>query len=565
VELQFETSRDPQGQRLANSISRASGPVVRLAGNPDLSGVQPFLDHLRLDRDSVRPDRTYKILGLDVTQRTVTLDGIPSLGDDSPWTIGRPVRRYEILFIPPDFPGPEFEPTLAKPTVFAQIGISAADNKVHTDDDPHWGVPSSPDRFGNEGVVGGPAAIFRVLQKQPEPPGLPEYPDKLVATPADYHSDSFFTFRWKVPRVGLKVHVLRALDDSLFQADQKNRPRAALDLSKAADAALFPVKWSAARRSGVTAELNKLNQADADYEKLSDDALRILAGLHDNADAFTQITLQPLDPADPASFDRRGPDDLEPPGHQVLSDVRAYLDTLPGRATNRYFYRAVCVDGAHNRSGLSLSTPPVYLPNVAPPRAPVITNVVGGDKKIAIEWSPNREADLAEYRIYRTDSEEASHDPRLMELVYVGIPKPQTAPPKPALLWTDEPLPGARTFYYRLAATNDAKVESAPSVPVAARAFDDSRPSPPVWNSPGPGTEPNSVALSWSSPDQDLRCQVQRQEVGFPEWAAASGWLPRGLYAYEDAGRASGQEYVYRIRVIDSQGGVNGTFNELTA
>jgi hypothetical protein len=556
VELQFEVSRDPQGQPLANSISRASGQVIRLAGNPDLSGVQPFLDHLRLDRDSARPDRIYKILGLDVTQRTVTLDGIPSLGADSPWTIGRPVRQYEIFLIPPEFnPGPEFEPSLDHPTVFAQIGISAADDKTHTEDDPHWGVPPSPDRFGNEGRVGGPAAIFRVRQKRPEPPELPEYPDKLLATPADYHSDSFFTFRWSVPAVGLKVHVLRALDDSLFQIDRELRPRPDLKLPK--DAALFPSQWKQARCDAVAAELNRVNQDDVDYESLSADALRVLAGLPGNEDAFTQITLLPLDPAEPANFDRRGPDDLEPPGHQALPDVRAYLDKLDGRATNRYFYRAVAVDGAHNRSGLSLSTPPVYLPKVEPPRMPVITKVVGGDRQITIEWAANREADLAEYRIYRSSSKVDSRDVRLMDSVAT------VAPAKRDFL--DSSPPPFVYQYYCVVAVDTAGNLSIPSTLVSSRAYDDSKLEPPVWKVPMTGSHVNSVLLSWTAGTATLRSLVQRKPVGAVAWVNQSGWLERGLYSYEDTDRGSGLTYVYRLIVMDKAGKRNDNYSELTA
>lgn len=609
----FEASRSPLGQNLtAPNGATASGTTVHLAGTlnpsgvldplgvPDLSGVQPWLDHLHFDVDIAHPSKLYSILGVDPNGATVTVDEVPALGATSPWTIGRPARDYEVFLARPVFaPGPEFEPTLADPTVFAQIGISAADDKIHTEDDPHWGVPASHDRFGNEGRVGGPAAIFRVLQTPPDPPELPDYPDRLLATPADYHSDSFFTFRWKVPEAGLKVHVLRALDDSLFQRDLLIREtREALDpvLDPHADTAktehmdFFPADWNqanSARRQAAATEVNGIRVEDdylllsndawmvlallpgnegissgigpegppatqrlrsalskrdwairstrkaflatappsfsartlAAYDELSDPALRTLAGLPGNEDAFAQITLEPLDDlTKPSIFDRRGPDDPEPPWHQVLPNVRAYLDTLPGRATNRYLYRAVCVDGAHNRSGLSLSTPPVYLPKVEPPRTPVITKVIGGDRQITIQWAPNREPDLAEYRIYRTDDPEKAQDLRRMTLRgHVN----------------DAPLPefndnngttALKTYFYRVIAVDAVGNASKPSAIFPARAYEASPPPAAVWDLVAREANGSEARLEWHSADPQ-RFLLMIRKVGADIAESASNWL----------------------------------------
>ena len=46
----------------------------------------------------------------------------------------------------------------------------------------------------------------------------------FVATPADYHSRSYFTFRF-VPKEHLKVHILRALEERLFRRDWLIRER----------------------------------------------------------------------------------------------------------------------------------------------------------------------------------------------------------------------------------------------------------------------------------------------------------------------------------------------------
>ena len=93
-----------------------------------------------------------------------------------------------------------------------------------------------------------------------------------------------------------------------------------------------------------------------------------------------------LDP-DPSTFQwRHGPDN--PPDFVVDPNLHIYVDTLDSRSNNRYFYRACCIDGAHNRSVLSLSRS-IWLPNVVPPKrrplprcSPAQDSAVAGRRKI---------------------------------------------------------------------------------------------------------------------------------------------------------------------------------------
>jgi hypothetical protein len=556
------------GRYLIRTVNSPTQLVLdRSYSGPSGTGIPYTISHpLFTDYSAARNwDERYYVVGFD---EHVTVDTDAA---------GRPLRLYEILLPAPGDAfrgGVPLATSPAEPIMYAQVGVSAADDKLHTADDPKWAAGRWGGRPGNEGPVGPPATIFRVHREPPPAPVPPPDAERVFATPADYHSRSYYTYRWR-PAAQLKAHIFRALDDAVFKADWAQRPRPALDASQLE---LFPdeatdPRWNAAKRQEVADELNQLNgfahdadgtaQAMVYYGRLSNDGLRVLAGLAGNERAFTQLTIQPLDTDDPGNANRRGPDN--PPDFVVDPALRAYVDALDGRSTSRYFYRSAYVDGAHNRGALSGASPPIWLPNVVPPRAPVLTKALGGDRQIALRWASNREPDLVAYRVYRTDREEAARDLRAMTLVHtepVPAGDPRARPAEVA--WTDDPVPGRVTLYYRLVAVDDAGNVSDSSQPLLARAFDDTRPPPPTWNAPVAGAG-NAVRLSWTSPTADLRCLVQRHLVGATTWENASAWLPRGVYSYEDQSRLLGVQYVYRLRVLDTAGRTNNAYAELTA
>jgi hypothetical protein len=304
-------------------------------------------------------------------------------------------------------------PDLATTTVYSYIGVSAADAKNHTRDLRTTG--SNSNRAGNEGKVGGPSRIFRVLRTKPNSPGLPTFPpDRVFATKADYYGKSSYTYSWTPPPGPgqvLYAHIFRALDETLFQVDwdqRQVRVSKVLNPTNPAHSKYFPSepRWDAAKQQQVANELNALNtfayptakaQALAYYRGLSDDGLRVLAGLEGNQLAFTQL----------ATFVRVTDDDTDDKTIALDASVGSYTDTtLDGRANNRYFYRVAFFDKANNLSELSIASPPVWLVDVMPPRTPTIIKAAAGDadRKITITWATvNREADLQEYRLYRAE------------------------------------------------------------------------------------------------------------------------------------------------------------------
>ena len=405
---------------------------------------------------------------------------------------GRPLRRYELILPPTGDPvriGADLPVTQAAPMLYANVGVAAADGRPHTPDALQW-TGRWAGRPGNESDVGPVAKVFRVHRAPPDAPLPAPSDERAFATPADYHSHSFYTYRWR-PSPNLKTHIFRAVDDSIFQADWPQRPRAAL---VAADPA-FPTlasdpRWNAAKRSGVMNELNRLNTfahtaagrelAFAHYRGLTNDALRVLASLPGNDQAFTQLTNDPLDPAWPATANRVGPDN--PLSFAVDPSLRIWIDTLDGRSVNRWLHRAGYVDGVHNRGPMSIASGPVWLPNVLPPRRPTIVRVTLDDAQATVVWASNREPDLASYRVYRGIGDERLADVRDVDLVHeepVAAGPPTARPAEVAFV--DTGVVGGLAYAYRVVAVDTAGNASAPSEPYEITAIDRRPPERPAF------------------------------------------------------------------------------------
>ena len=402
---------------------------------------------------------------------------IDSVSGDRLYEVFLPIPTASILTSLP------LNPSLAEPVAYAHIGVSAADDKTHTADGRTTGNWSN--RPGNEGHVGPPARIYRVWRTPPPPPGDVFTGDRLYASPADYHNRSFFTYRWQ-PQPLLNLHIFRAMDDAVFKADWSRRPSATpLDESQVD---LFPASWNQATRQSVADELNQLNtfvpvedrtaEAMDYYRQLSDGALRVLAELPSSESAFVQLTINPLKPNDTAHHNRLGPDN---PDDLVLDmNQRAFIDTLDGRSTNCYFYRAAQVDAAHNLGPLGLSTPPVFLPKVFPPNTPVLTKIRGGERQIELRWIRSREPDLSAYRVYRTSDPANTRDIRKMEPLN-DLPVAKIDPNQNEVSWIDQAVPAGIDFHYVVTALDSETLphESAPSKVVVGRAVNTEPPLAP--------------------------------------------------------------------------------------
>ncbi len=625
--------RAPDNDWLAGAGATVAGPVATLPGESDLTGVQPLDTHLFLAGDTARPTRLYRIMQVDAAARELTLDAAPAVAGASDWEIGQRVRRYELFLPAPgdaDRGGVDLPTSRADPVAYAQLGVTAVDDKAHTADDParaggRWG-----DRPGNEGQVSGPATIHRVHRAPPPAPQVPPDGEAVFASPPDFNRQSYYTVRW-VPEPDVMTHVYRALDGTVFDRDWLiRRTRAALSAAEHDD--VFPPGWSTPHSNAAAAELNAISgpgsyaglSADArtllarlpgnqgveggaleardlairqsrsaldagdaaifppdwddplvrhaaadqlnaiaardDYAALSNNALRVLAALPGLAEAFRQITDLPLPNAGPQTENRAGPDN--PPGFEVDPALRAYADRLLGRARNRYFYRTAFVDEAQNSGPLGLSSPPVHLHDVAPPRRPVLIRALAGDpdaqatqdRKITLVWASNREPDLVAYHVFRTDTPVDARDTRLMTLVAeIAVPPGDPAARPGENVLVDADLDGLVTFTYRLEAVDGAGNRSAPSDPIDARAFDTVQPEVPP------------LALSWVDEAGEVRAEASwtsdhdamlQRETGAGLWVDVGGWQAAGAASMRDPGSDPEAAAGYRLRVRKYTGAV---------
>jgi hypothetical protein len=295
------------------------------------------------------------------------------------------------------------------------------------------------------------------------------------------------------------------------------------------------------------------------------------------ASAFSQQTIKALDPADTANADRVGPDN--PTTYTPDASLRAYVDTLDGRSRNRWFYRCGYIDSAGNRSDLSRSSVPVYLLDVVPPRAPVVTSVSGDDGSITLAWASNREPDLAEYKVYRAADEGSARDIRLMDLVETDTdvdPDPTARPD--AVSWTDDGLVGGSTCYYRLVAVDGDGNASAPSTPVKAVVVDERPPEPPLWKSakwvvvhadgsedPWPSggslgtTDRAALRIEWTAQGAGETYRLTRRERGgqlAAPVAIGTGYEDEGAgeFGIRDDAVSAERMYVYGIAALSPTG-----------
>ncbi len=414
------------------------------------------------------------------------------------------------------------------------------------------------DANGNESRVAGPAQVVVLRRTPPAAPPLPPDSERVWATRPDYHGRSAYTFRWHGSQ-SLRYVVCRALEGSLFRHDfrsaqgeftyHERRNRLGADpFAHAELAGVWPQGFDdvvppavVSRRVVVSGELNSLWDAldpirlelealpaDAPatartsrveaamelYAGLGNDALRVLASLPDNSVPFSRLVPEPL-------------------GHWTAdgdgNGTYEYTDRTEGRGRSRYFYRARSVDAANNVGSLSLSSPPVYLPDERPPAAPRLARVAGGDRGATLSWSAHPAGLVDRYRIFRSTRRDEAADVRLMGAPVAEVPaEPLDRTP---LQWNDAGLVGGETYFYRVVAlrlgdgpNGPVEIVSTPSAIGAARVFERTAPNPPEWEQVLYDGATQALTLRWRS-DYPQRCIALRVAPSGSAEVPLTGWI----------------------------------------
>jgi hypothetical protein len=352
------------------------------------------------------------------------------------------------------------------------------------------------------------------------------------------------------------THVYRALDETLFAVDRSKRFPASGSPTASSTSTVAPADlgWGSVQNpdqsrfnaaAGAIANL----MPTSGYGGLTPDALRLLASLPSNAEAFTCLTAKALDPETPdqkrASDDPQYPDSGNP-------NLSSYEDTLDGRATNVYFYRTAKVNRANTAGKLGVSTPPMILPpSFIALAAPTIIEITGLERAISLRWIVAGDSTATSFRVYRADDPTLAAELRTMSVV--GTPDRSGSGIETAFI--DTPAPALRTLYYRITAVPASGQESLPTDVVSGRASRSFAPLPPASVVATRVTAPaTGVRLTWTM-EEPLAITIQRREAaGDPIWTTVALWFPAGTLTFDDLTAQPDVAYLYRLRGRDEAG-----------
>lgn len=178
-------------------------------------------------------------------------------------------------------------------------------------------------------------------------------------------------------------------------------------------------------------------------------------------------------------------------------------------------------------------------PDRTPPLAPTGLTAVGGELKVTLDWADNAEADLRQYKLYRsTDG-----------ATWTTVASPATS------AHTDTAVTAGTAYSYRVTAVDASGNESGASVVATATPTADvTAPAAPTGLVATAGV--GQVALNWAdSGASDLaRYRVYRSADG-TTWANVAS--PTAS-AYTDTAVTNGTTYSYRVTALDQAGNESG-------
>jgi hypothetical protein len=189
----------------------------------------------------------------------------------------------------------------------------------------------------------------------------------------------------------------------------------------------------------------------------------------------------------------------------------------------------------------------------------VITKILGGDRQITLRWASNREADLADYRVYRANTEDTARDLRLMTLVHTEVVSAGDPSSRPAeVSWNDTDVIGGKLYWYRLVAIDDAGNVSSPTLEAKAQAFD-TTPPPALPIDSAEWIQRGSefiIRVNWVA-QSDLHVRLQRRPLGSLRWLIVTDWLDANSGSGEDASPETWLSHELRLQLRSLAGNLS--------
>ncbi|WP_156404595.1 hypothetical protein [Curvibacter sp. PAE-UM] len=399
-----------------------------------------------------------------------------------------------------------------------------------------------------------PLTITAVDLTVPQPPGMngisfdPSAKCVLMASRADWYGKSRFQMGWAA-QVNRQFLVYRALGDEINRLDSVEHDRGtgrSHDFS-APDAWPPGVYGDANRKARVLSELTALDAARSVVDVQA--RATAVAAAYDAMTIDTQMLLARQDYAWPAYVALT----KEP------TDTNVFEDVLDGRSHGHWFYRITSRTRAGAESPPSEPTPPICCPDVVAPSAPIahmaLADVQGNG--VNLRWLASPDADTQRYEIYAEKHPEAGTELASMAPVAVHVPTPHRS--GEVINFRVTRSPGDWCFW--IVAIDTSENRSPASAMLRGKSLRPV-PEPPVWVSAvrTPPGAPTHITLTWSHPsDQRLACLVERRPISGGYWSAASAWLPRGTYHFDDVPVDLSKGWTYRLRVRDQLGQVSLT------
>lgn len=130
----------------------------------------------------------------------------------------------------------------------------------------------------------------------------------------------------------------------------------------------------------------------------------------------------------------------------------SFTEKLPINIKNKFVYRVIAVDTLYNRSKPSINSL-AQMPDVIPPKQPIISGVNYVDEKVAVSWIPNVDGDLSGYELFRTNGDDS------LATTQVNI----NIIPKSVTEYADRNVEAGVTYYYYVIAKDNNGNNSVPS------------------------------------------------------------------------------------------------------